>query len=169
MARLPISAAAAMLLFAVAGAAWAEDQDAPVATSNGGWVDDSLEAVPAPVAPPVVRHGDPLAAVREAPRKGILGLHGSAGVVIGSHDTRGAFATVHGPIGDNAHFSLSFSTLHSDAAPYGFGYGYGGHGYGGYHSPFYGSQPYYDYGAPWPGFAPSAHETTTDVTDQPGG
>ena len=88
-------------------------------------------------------------------------MHGSAGIMIGSHDTRGAFATVHGPIGDNAHFSLGFSTLHSDAAPY--GYGYGGYGYG--HSRatarLYGcgrpsSRPaaYDPYMAEWPGFAP---------------
>ena len=110
----------------------------------------------------------------------LTGVHGSAGIVIGSHDTRGAYATVHGPIGDNANFSLGFSTLHSDACPYGYGHGLRLR-QAGSRTSFGASvrlaavheQPrrpfaYDPYMAEWPGFAPPSREITTDVTDEPG-
>jgi hypothetical protein len=176
--------AAALLLVAGAGAAHAQAGDAPVSTSSGaGWVDeDSKASAPAIVqtapAQPAAPAAGPLAALDDVPRDRILkGVHGSAGVVIGSHDTRGAYATVNGPLGDNARFSLGFSTLHSDAMPYGYGYPYG---YGaGTRSTFGASYTWrpgadrppfaYDpYMADWPGYPPPSREVTTDVTDAPG-
>ncbi len=181
MATIRTTLAAALLLSAGAGAAIAQEQDAPVSTSSGaGWVDEEAKAAaPAVVqAKPAALPAGSLAALNDVPRDRVLrGVHGSAGVVIGSHDTRGAYATVHGPLGDNARFSLGFSTLHSDAMPYGYGYPYG---YGaGSRSSFGASYTWrpgndrppfaYDpYMADWPGFAPSSVEVTTDVTDGPG-
>ena len=130
MASPRLALASALLLAAAAGgvcAQEADEQDAPVATSTGGWAGEQ-PAAPATAAAPVVVQAtpaapasNPLAALNDVPRdRGILtGVHGSAGIMIGSHDTRGAYATVHGPIGDNANFSLGFSTYSTDAYPYG--------------------------------------------------
>ena len=185
MASPRLVLASALLIATAAGAAFAQeaDQDAPVATSTGGWAGEASQTqAPAPAvvqATPPAPAGNPLASLNDVPRdRGILtGVHGSAGIVIGSHDTRGAYATVHGPLGDNARFSLGFSTLSTDADPYGsyYPYGYGagtrssvGAAFewrpGNDRPPF----AYDPYQADWPGYPGMSGEYSTDVTDAPG-
>lgn len=180
------SALSIVALLAAPAAAWAQEDDTPVATANGQSLNAAADAPPAAPelarTPPAsaARAPDPFAALNGVPRdRGMLsGFHGSAGVVIGSHDTRGAYATVNGPIGENSHFMLGFSTFSTDAYPYAYGYPYG---YGGGTRTSLGAafewRPHNDrppfaydsYGADWPGY-PSRYygETTTDVTDGPG-
>ena len=179
MAQLSASLAAVLLVSAAA--AHAQEGDAPVATSSGqGWAGEAAAAAgPEAVRPaPAVATTDPLAALNDVPRDRVLkGFHGSAGIVVGSHDTRGAYATVNGPLGDNARFSLGFSTLHTDAYPYAYGYPYG---YGGGTRSSLGAAfewrpgndrppfAYDPYQADWPGYPGHSGEYSTDVTDAPG-
>jgi hypothetical protein len=183
---------AAFALLAAAGAARADGEDAPVATSHGpGWVDQDVQdkdvkparVAPAPDAAPMAD----LSALHGVRDESFFGnLHGQAGVMIGSNNTRAAWGEVHGPIGENADFALSFSTVHSDGMPY-YGYGYYGFppGYGRFQgtsyslgaaytlrpnrdrSPFYWDPAAADAG--WPGYGPYRGEVTTDVTDDPAG
>ena len=179
MAQLPVTLAALVLISAAA--AHSQEGDAPVATSSGaGWVDEAASpAGPQSMQPvPAAPAANPLAALDGVPRDRTLkGFHGSAGVVVGSHDTRGAYATVNGPIGDNARFSLGVSTLSTDAYPYAYGYPYG---YGGGTRSTLGAAfewrpsndrppfAYDPYQADWPGYPGRSGEYTTDVTDAPG-
>lgn len=178
MAQLPATLAAVLLVSAAA--AHAQDADGPVATSNGqSWASEAAPGEPEVVRPaPAIATTNPLAALNDVPRDRTLkGYHGSAGVVVGSHDTRGAYATVNGPIGDSARFSLGVSTFSTDAYPYAYGYPYG---YGGGTRSSLGASfewrpnndrppfAYDPYQADWPGYPGRSGEYTTDVTDAPG-
>jgi hypothetical protein len=151
MSRKPVvSIALAFLLSAGSAPVFAQDAAPPPGEALPTSTDHGYVDLDAKVAPPgqgrtmtvpapkssakSTLYKGPLDRLAEIPRNNFLtNVHGSVGVMVGSHNTRGAFANVHGPIGDNAAFGLNFSTIHSDAMPYYDGYagGYGG-GYGGY-------------------------------------
>lgn len=127
---------AALVIVPASALAQASPEAVPTATGDGYVDPDAKMPGPGPVRTvPAAKtlYKGPLDRLASIPRSNILSnVHGSVGVMVGTHNTRAAYANMYGPLGDHASFAVNFATVHSDALPfYDGGYGGYGEGYGG--------------------------------------